>query len=431
MGKIQFLLLGALSVFGDAQAEPLSNFPDWNMVPAQNGWFLLTPPDERKPIMIPTSAASKLEIAATTPENLYQQFTNSAAKRKKDENVWKKEHGFYVQEDKGDNEGEISSMTPDGSSEKDSSESSSSGPMVIGGSSASSVPSNKYGNSAGSAKPYSGGSVSSGASSAPNSGGTASASKSSGGAATGASSYSPFINEEAAKAKVVLGQNKVQEMKSGEVKAPPPPPPAPTCENAASLGVLKEEIKELSFAATNSTCEFGVGDNLGRNNGRVTARREQVDSFEIPAKAVICDLSISSNSSSMRYDDHYMFIFNGYILSSNLTTALNSLDTDAIKIKSGNTEKSVNGKKYDWLKIRGKDGNDGSYCIGEASCQWPATERQGAVNLQLNSDLAKAIAAKSSSGKQEFKYIISGDDNNSDCQHSGLQLKANLKYYVP
>ncbi len=248
--------------------------------------------------------------------------------------------------------------------------------------------------------------------------------------------YNPLAPPKSA---IGIAANKVGDFSAQKVAitptAPPPPAPVPvtTCEEATKQKAMKNGTRSVTFASTKGqSCAWGQNNNLSKNNGKHTARREQTQKLDLPAGAVLCNMKISSDGGTIKYDDAFFLTFNDYVIASNAKPAVDKLTRENVSA----TNKTVPLYKYDWLKIRGSDTSESNYCVGSAqsiaSCSWPQTEQSGAFKLTYNSDLIRKISDKGSAGEQELTFIVTGDDDaSSDCQHSGVELDIAIDFFTP
>jgi hypothetical protein len=239
------------------------------------------------------------------------------------------------------------------------------------------------------------------------------------------------------------GQNKT-------TGTPPPilPPPAEViknCDNAAANGTLQTISQSINFEDTgvetghtdhHDICPFDQGDNLGMRDSHMRARYEQERALNLPANAVICDVTATTQLQSFRYDDIFWFSFNGFLLATNNKTALYERQNPDARLKT-TSGKLVDLYKYNWLKIRDAHFANvaDDYCLGNdeglASCSWPITEQQGNISFQFDKEILMQLGLQSLPNFQAFKFVITGDnDPNVDCYHEKLEFQMTVKYYL-
>ena len=197
-----------------------------------------------------------------------------------------------------------------------------------------------------------------------------------------------------------------------EIVAPPPVDP---CEG----NQIYTKMVPVQFAKTTYTCEFGYNGNLERRDRYIQARRTQEAKFTLPEKSKICGLSIDVPNQPFRYDDHFALTLNGVALVSN---------ADYILANGPN-----NLKIFDFLQVRGKAwGTDKVYCLGYDSgskCVVPKTDTNGHFDIDFSpqsiGQLRQLFAADT---QHTVGMSVVGDNDNSDCQHSGLNFYLEVKY---
>lgn len=200
----------------------------------------------------------------------------------------------------------------------------------------------------------------------------------------------------------------------------------------------------LSFPPT-SICLFGEEGNGNRVNGQFQARKKQTEFVTLPEGAVLCELAIESvvegteqvttaQSYSSRYqtkqvverngflyDDHFVFTIQNYILVRS-HDALGVVDGDGHAV-------------WDFDLVKGRlMGMDTmiSCPVDAETCQFPSTDEPGDVKLKFKPEALAGVASKLKDvQKVEFSFIITGDNDDGDCEHSGLNLDVDARYYIP
>ncbi len=212
------------------------------------------------------------------------------------------------------------------------------------------------------------------------------------------------------------------------------------CDNAQKQNRLLTDTQQIVFDDTKDestrtkVCLFGKDGNLEQKNDFMQARYEQHRKLVLPANAVVCDLDMSTPTQKFKYDDVFVFTFNGRILATNNKTALymtspeNSLMIDSAPVPI---------YKYNWLSLSTLPfvNQVDDYCLGlaqgAAMCQWPETEKQGDIQFDFNRDLLIALGSYAASTEQTFGFIITGDnDPDLDCYHERLEFSMSVKYYI-
>jgi hypothetical protein len=218
------------------------------------------------------------------------------------------------------------------------------------------------------------------------------------------------------------------------------------CNQARLSGSLKVHQQVVRFEDTkiesgrNQICQFApaganVNDNLDVRNCYLRGRYDQSSLLNLPNGAVICDVKMTNNLQSFRYDDNFFFTLNGFLLASSNKTAVQK------GLRAGNLQyanKNIPIFKYYWLGVRDQKFENvaDDYCLGvdqsEATCQWPVTERQGNIRFQFSPALLVAVSLVTPSDQQTFGFTITGDkDLDLDCYHERLDFSMSVDYYIP
>jgi hypothetical protein len=235
-----------------------------------------------------------------------------------------------------------------------------------------------------------------------------------------------------------------------EAGAPKGVPPKVTAEDLAkkcATGKVTQLVQNIVFAKPATTCDWGTDanpkmGNLGRKDGRVSARFEQEVALKVPDNALICGLTLdfvddTTAGQSMRYDDEIFLNFNNVILAASQSYA------PAFTMKDGHM-------MYSWDGLVGKKYGYGlyePYCAGaetgKGECFIPPTETTGLMKLNFDDSLIQSIAASTgikvaspdkpvAGNKTDFRFnfVTTGDNDDSDCQHSKFEFKISAKYVV-
>ena len=224
------------------------------------------------------------------------------------------------------------------------------------------------------------------------------------------------------------------------------------CSSAATSGVLKTTTVSITFPAT-TTCEWEVGGNLSRVDGRLRARREQFVTIEVPKATRLCDMRFDAPMQTMRYDDEILLVLNDYVLASSQDYAVSSA------YPAGLQRDAQGFVKYKWAGAGGlADQHYGqqvtpAYCLGwnefdpeyAEACQIPATETTGQMQiaipaakireLSLTSGIRYDVALGNAEGtptlKAKLGFITVGDNDNGDCSHASFTLNVVMEYLAP
>jgi len=200
------------------------------------------------------------------------------------------------------------------------------------------------------------------------------------------------------------------------------------CAKAKSSGNLVSVDYNVGFNQTASVCQWSNGDNLEAKNGYMQAFVNQNISIDLGEDFHLCDASISTSNSSdddsgssFRYDDNFYLNLNGKVLATNKVSVLNVTENDSLA--------------YNWSALKGRrDVNrlsaDELYCRGGVAgqtCNIPLTDRDGSFSLSINESSIAPVLNRGFNKSMNFSMVVIGDNDNSDCQHTGLSLKLNVK----
>ena len=189
------------------------------------------------------------------------------------------------------------------------------------------------------------------------------------------------------------------------------PVPVDVCQD----GVRTKETIQFSFPQTTTVCEFGVGINLGKKNSFTQAVRTQSQKMILPDGAKICELKVNFPKQSYKYDDAMALTWNGLTLLTNRVQMLNS------------------NKEFNFLNIRGQQFTDHTpFCFGQESgsqCTLPQTDRSGDIELKLSETAIQELITRFGEEPQhDVSVHVTGDNDNSDCQHKGFGFTVEVTY---
>ena len=90
---------------------------------------------------------------------------------------------------------------------------------------------------------------------------------------------------------------------------------------------------------------------------------------------------------------------------------------------------------FDFFNIRGQRFvTDEPFCFGSTRgsvCEAPPTDTEGSLKLNFSESSLSVLTRKmSSQNTHHIDLTVTGDDNESDCQQSGLKLKVRTTYGV-
>ncbi|MFK7929319.1 MAG: hypothetical protein AB8H79_14085, partial [Myxococcota bacterium] len=192
-----------------------------------------------------------------------------------------------------------------------------------------------------------------------------------------------------------------------------PDTPANDCETGErEVLILPQEFPAVSG------CDWDQGWNLAPLNEYNRAMREEVRPLDVPTRATICKVALSSTTDALWFDDHVTLSLNDYVLvGGGYGYPIELLPLDGTL------------PIFDWRAVRDTpfQGRDQPYwCLGGADsvCEMPESDLEGPLNLELGTqamtDLTNALVDQ---GRLDFQLRTFGDDNESDCSHSDMNLE--------
>ena len=220
------------------------------------------------------------------------------------------------------------------------------------------------------------------------------------------------------------------------------------CARAAQNGSMKTLSSEIKFddsrvetGNSSDICSLGPSDNLAifdanGYDGKLAARYEQSRKLNLPANAVVCDISLSNDLSAFKYDDLIYLTYNNYVIAgSHKPSIVNNLEMDEVSLPS--LGESLKLFKFDWSRLAGGAISKTSelYCLGSeeglGACSMPQSEVQGQISLAWDPKVLIAVGLAVPAQSQEMKFIVTGDnDSEKDCYHQELKFTTTVKYYL-
>ncbi len=185
----------------------------------------------------------------------------------------------------------------------------------------------------------------------------------------------------------------------------------------------EEDLQSLNFPPPGA-CQYGANENLAKDSGAASARNEQIKTITIPDGAKLCSIGLEANG-NLKYDDSLTLTFEDYYLASN--------GYSAATLKAYGLEAENDHFKFDWIKIRGRNYNkDQTHCMEDVECQIPASETSGQFTLDVKRNWFERIDEIDIYSKNEFNImvIVTGNKQSSDCNHSGVNIDATVKYVM-
>jgi hypothetical protein len=175
-------------------------------------------------------------------------------------------------------------------------------------------------------------------------------------------------------------------------------------------------------------CQWSQGGNLSEVDGRFRARKEQNFHFEIPSGSVICDVDVQFDEQPFRYDDHFLFAFNQYVLATSYNWSPAG-ENGAPNDNQTFLDESDGMWIYDWSKIADKrwtsSGREQVICApGALECRFPGHDNEGQIRLRYESQVFRRVMSRDLGRTQHsFTLTVTGDNDSSDCWHRPLEFQ--------
>ncbi|MBX9769642.1 MAG: hypothetical protein K2X47_20360 [Bdellovibrionales bacterium] len=206
---------------------------------------------------------------------------------------------------------------------------------------------------------------------------------------------------------------------------------------AQRCGAGTPQTKDVEISFPENKKELCAWDNTAEIERHFGAMRSEKQSFTLPEGSTLCDLSIESNNQEFQYDDYFVISLNQFVLAASEAVPL-QLSTD-----------QRNPMVYDWTKLKDKPFNPSNintdrersdwdakiWCARGTSgvsilCEFPASDTQGKVRLNLPDKVFQSIVANNpKKTKHDIELILIGDNDKSsggnaiDCAHKKIDLK--------
>lgn len=199
-----------------------------------------------------------------------------------------------------------------------------------------------------------------------------------------------------------------------------PPIDQLTADCLKAAGNLKVLEQSVSYAERKG-CGFGKAPNIEAHNEFVTAAETSTQMLNLP-KGKICDISIESPKNALLHYDDMLVL---------------SIEHNAIFVSTDALLPFMEQKdgvyQWDFSRVVGKKPREfggKSYCIGNAAdCVIPDTDKTGPVAINLpNSKIAPISVAIQGKKAVSINLTAMGDNDDSDCSHTQLDIKVTFKY---
>jgi hypothetical protein len=212
---------------------------------------------------------------------------------------------------------------------------------------------------------------------------------------------------------------------TGPGPGPSPKPQTPeeikkACETSANL--FRETNQILVYKRPSQTCQFGLNGNLERRDAFVQAAGVTAQKLTLP-EGTVCSIGIKTTgaNTTLRYDDFISLTLNTHVLFfSNETFLPYLVQTNGIY-------------QWDFARLRGRAiTNFGApgYCIAKTgSCLFPNHDTSGPISIDLTpADLAPIAATLVNQSSAALNLNVTGDNNDTDCIHTDIELATRIIY---
>lgn len=201
--------------------------------------------------------------------------------------------------------------------------------------------------------------------------------------------------------------------------------------NACAEASPQSTTLRITFDAYEDGCPWEEGDNLPAQDAHVTARVEQVESLDLGADTVVCDLDLDFQvgdlaGQSMRYDDNFFLTFNDVVLAASYAPLVGDLALDGDL------------PLYDWTSIAGAPfdfpQDQETYCLGESegfsTCDIPPPETTRPMAIDFEQEITASLGFRALElGTLDYAFITFGDnDAATDCSHSTFTFDVSVAY---
>lgn len=190
------------------------------------------------------------------------------------------------------------------------------------------------------------------------------------------------------------------------------------CAQAAAS--LSTSTQTLNYPGR-ETCSFGTAPNLERKDKFIQAAEVSPQTLNLP-DGEICGISLISPAEARLHYDDFLIL---------------AVDSRAIFISNSGITKYLKQEQgiytWDFNKVLGQKIENfeaDAYCLGRGQdCILPGHDKEGAVSLKLNPEQFAPIAA-SLNGKKSVAMDLTatGDNDDTDCGHTALNLSIQIQY---
>lgn len=216
--------------------------------------------------------------------------------------------------------------------------------------------------------------------------------------------------------------------KSGDARAPS----AEAGSEAWKLACASSEVTQLNTTLRfpelplGQSCAFASDDKLSRKDGYIRAYDRQFQDIELPEGAQLCSFQLQPTPGTLRYDDEMIFTLADTVLLATKDYTEFFPQQDIFY-------------QFSWEKLRNTVYNQFEdrplYCLGAelglSRCELPPTDTTGTMALEFSDEVAKRLAVLLKSEKRlRFSWITIGDNDDSDCRHTPLEIDVTASYLL-
>ncbi len=196
-------------------------------------------------------------------------------------------------------------------------------------------------------------------------------------------------------------------------------------DKCAQADKVKSYEQDFLFPDPGHTCYWDYYDNLSRRPEFIRARTEQFQLLKLDPKAIVCKMEVVFDTQNVSFKDELVLAYSGVVLASS-------------KDFSSRFPKKYGMSMYSWPALVSSPynkGEDSRFCAGkessEGSCQIPASETPGNLNMNFADSLFQRIEAYTTPDCRGFTLVTTGDNDENDCRHSDIGFKVKVQYVMP
>lgn len=214
-------------------------------------------------------------------------------------------------------------------------------------------------------------------------------------------------------------------------EGPGQPQPGPPVDSVAP-DLIRELCTDLDKAIIKTTrlefpstreCKWNENGNLAKRDRYFQAISTQEGTVSLPDGYAVCEMQMQSATSNLRYDDYLILTAEDYVvLSTNDGLLAGPISDENVGIW----------RKWEFDDIKGSVwGEQNVTCFGisdQDKCVAPGHDTQGELDLVFEADeLSDLSSVVYDRRKLSVKLSIFGDNDEQDCEHTGVSLDVRLK----